>query len=103
MAKQTSLIGTSPFKRHAWAIELIYKHQKVPRQHWAGVFNWIGGGIPGCMEGSTTALFATRADARKARASLWSWPNRKAVVRKVEITITRVPERPNDRPARREQ
>lgn len=91
---QASLIRKE--KRHAWAIELI----RTEYRGWAGVFNWLNGIPQGCQSGLTIALFEKREDARQARRGLYGFGPRRAVVRKVRVSLEVLPERPDQRAAR---
>jgi hypothetical protein len=93
MSRQTSLAGHGN-RDHAWAIEL--KGLGEPGPHFSGVYNWVFGAQPICLEGITTALFPLRSDARAARKELHQFANRRAVVRKVRVHIEVLPERPQE-------
>lgn len=93
MARQTKLV-TGP-RDHAWVIELLGRRDWVSADAaYAGIYNWLTGlSQPPCLGGVTTAIFATRAEARAARAGLWGYGPRRAAIKKVRVHIEVLPER----------
>ena len=92
MARQTRLV--TGLRDHAWVIELLGRDRGSADAAYAGIYNWLTGlSQPPCLGGVTTAIFATRAEARAARAGLWGYGPRRAAIKKVRVHIEVLPER----------